>query len=208
MNRSALPGSANFEDLYNRAPCGLLTYLISGTIVEINQTLLSWLNASREEMINKVFPDFLDRGGQLYYQLFVYPTLILQNEVKEINLQIRTSSVTFSCLFSASVTTHGAATIVHATIYKVADRKKYENELLKKKVVAEEENQQKAQALQDVAFYQSHLVRAPLANILGLVDLLEMDNSEEDNRNLISLLKESADQLDAVIRKIVNTTHS
>lgn len=209
-NKSISGGSIDFGHLYNQAPCGLLTYAISGPVIQINQTLLNWLNVGRGEIVNKDFINLLDRGGQLYYQLFVYPMLVLHNEVKEIHLDIRTASGTFPCLFNASAASTGAGEemIVQATIFKVTHRKKYEDELLKKKTVAEEESQQKARALQEVAFYQSHLVRAPLANILGLANLLTPDNSEEDTRSIISLLKESAAQLDAVIKKIVGKTNS
>ena len=46
----------------------------------------------------------------------------------------------------------------------------------------------------------SHEVRAPLARILGLVNLLEYDNNKTVTLSLISKLKESANELDKVVR--------
>ncbi|KAA8486808.1 hypothetical protein F1649_00930 [Arcticibacter tournemirensis] len=210
MNKNSSEESVDFTSLYHRAPCGLLTYAINGSVIQANKTLLEWLNITHEEIVNKTFTDLLDRGGQLYYQLFVYPMLVLQKEVKEIHLDIRSASAAFPCFFSASADSDndGQTTLIHAIVFKVAHRKKYEDELLRKKTAAEKENQQKAQTLQEVAFYQSHLVRAPLANILGLADLLTMYNSEDDIQDIIVLLKESAAQLDTVIKKIVGKANS
>jgi PAS domain S-box-containing protein len=62
-------------------------------------------------------------------------------------------------------------------------------------------------ALKDIAWAQSHLVRAPLANILGLTELLKDNiNSDTENAKLIDYLRESAEKLDAVINDIVNKT--
>jgi PAS domain S-box-containing protein len=62
-------------------------------------------------------------------------------------------------------------------------------------------------ALKEIAWAQSHLVRAPLANILGLTELLKDNiNSDTENAKLIDYLRESAEKLDAVINDIVNKT--
>lgn len=61
--------------------------------------------------------------------------------------------------------------------------------------------------LKEIAWTQSHLVRAPLANILGLTELLKENmNSGDENAQLIDYLKESAEKLDTVINNIVNKT--
>lgn len=64
--------------------------------------------------------------------------------------------------------------------------------------------------LRDIAFEQSHVVRAPLTRIMGLTSLLtddgEKDKSEQDE--LLDLLKESADELDEVIHEIVQKTNT
>jgi hypothetical protein len=51
---------------------------------------------------------------------------------------------------------------------------------------------------------QSHVIRLPLANVLGLVDLLTftMPQFSEDNKEIFEKLKLSANQLDEVIRQV------
>ena len=57
--------------------------------------------------------------------------------------------------------------------------------------------------LKEIAWTQSHLVRAPLAKVMGLVDLLlnyknDLENSDEVLKNILN----SANELDDIIRKI------
>jgi PAS domain S-box-containing protein len=61
--------------------------------------------------------------------------------------------------------------------------------------------------LRDIANMQSHILRRPVANILGLIDLLNINEYDEGEfDHFLQLLKESADQLDGVIKSIVETS--
>lgn len=61
--------------------------------------------------------------------------------------------------------------------------------------------------LRDIAWIQSHMVRAPLANILGLVQVLKEEVVCEENQKLINMLEKSALDLDKVIRNVASKTH-
>jgi len=207
MEKETSDDFIDFKSLYNTAPCGLLIFEINGPIIYINQTLLKWLGVGEKEIVNKNFTDILDRAGVMYYELFVQPILKMHQEVKEINLNIKTPEGAFSCLFNGVAVNKqaGGGEIINATIFKVEDRKKYENELLLKRTKAEEEKQLKSKALQEVAFDQSHLVRAPLANILGLIPVLQqMIHKDNEVNQVLTMLQQSASKLDNQIRSIVN----
>ncbi|UPT67142.1 MAG: PAS domain S-box protein [Sphingobacteriales bacterium JAD_PAG50586_3] len=60
--------------------------------------------------------------------------------------------------------------------------------------------------LRKIAWMQSHLVRAPLARILGLIDVLEEKDDELDFDVMLMKIKESSVELDNVIREIVSKT--
>jgi PAS domain S-box-containing protein len=65
--------------------------------------------------------------------------------------------------------------------------------------------EQQNKALEYISYTQSHVVRAPLANLLGLVVILK-DNNEQgnDNNETIEHIKNSAEKLDEIIKDIVN----
>ena len=60
--------------------------------------------------------------------------------------------------------------------------------------------------LKDIAWTQSHVVRAPLARIMGLIDSLENYDNVEDQSQLLSHILTSAKELDGIIRKINGKT--
>lgn len=192
----------NFKQSYELAACGLITFRNNGSIVHANETLLGWLDSGKEKVLEMKFTELLYKG-KLYYNLFVQPLLQMHGKVDEINLEIQTVKGYFPALFSAVVqkSIDGKEEIIHGTIFKIADRKKYETEILKEKKKFERKNSIKKKALLDIAFSQAHLIRAPLANILGLINLLEEDDL--NNMAVINMLKESALNLDTVVREIV-----
>lgn len=61
--------------------------------------------------------------------------------------------------------------------------------------------------LKEIAWEQSHVVRAPLARIKGLLHLLEEDHYEQMSKQEVLLhLRNSADELDNIVRGIVTKT--
>jgi len=65
------------------------------------------------------------------------------------------------------------------------------------------------QELLEIAFLQSHQVRAPIASILGLISLINMENPNDPrNTEIIKKLKTTTVMFDDVIRQIVQKTSS
>lgn len=59
------------------------------------------------------------------------------------------------------------------------------------------------QKLKDIAWIQSHKVRAPVASIMGLVQLINKDNMEDPmNEQVLDGIAEAAETLDRVIKEI------
>lgn len=78
----------------------------------------------------------------------------------------------------------------------VTDRRKY--------IKAIEESNER---LREIAWTQSHVVRAPLAKIMGLIDLLKNHRDDLDNINeILNNILSSSEELDKIIRKITVKT--
>jgi PAS domain S-box-containing protein len=56
----------------------------------------------------------------------------------------------------------------------------------------------------EIAWIQSHMVRAPLARILALVDLIRLDNPDDDYEIMLDYLSSSAKELDSLIVNIAD----
>ncbi|TWR25887.1 hypothetical protein FPZ43_16540 [Mucilaginibacter pallidiroseus] len=63
---------------------------------------------------------------------------------------------------------------------------------------------QAALQLDEISFIQSHGVRRPLANIMGIAKLLELTEDVDEIKQLTQMLTESANEFDAIINEISN----
>jgi PAS domain S-box-containing protein len=86
---------------------------------------------------------------------------------------------------------------IEGTLHDITQRKRNEN-LLK------EQNQK----LMQIAHLQSHIVRKPVANILGIIHLLDLENPDDPtNLELIPKLETAAKELDTIITEVVQSTN-
>ncbi len=74
-------------------------------------------------------------------------------------------------------------------------------------IAVQEKLKTQNKVLRDIAFIQSHEVRRPLANILGVIEVLNSSNSV-NNKEIFDHLIESANELDMQIRSIVKKTNN
>lgn len=67
--------------------------------------------------------------------------------------------------------------------------------------------QKQNQALSEIAWLQSHEIRRPVASILGLVELLVLEQREQENTDIINHLKRMTQELDQKTRRIVRISN-
>ena len=131
-----------FEDLYEDAPCGLLSLLPSGEIVRVNRTLLSWTGYSAGEIHGgKRFPALLTSSGALLYESYCVPLLRTRGTLAEIALDLLCSDGTrMPVLFSAVARkdSSGGIGLFRVVILNAPKRREYERELLLARTQAEE----------------------------------------------------------------------
>jgi len=61
--------------------------------------------------------------------------------------------------------------------------------------------------LEEVAFKASHEVRAPVASILGLMQLIDFSNLSKENKTVLEHMKSSVEKLDHTVRDIVKVSY-
>jgi DNA-binding NtrC family response regulator len=78
----------------------------------------------------------------------------------------------------------------------------------KAKKITDEEIKTQYEQLLNIAFLQSHQVRVPIANILGLFNLFDFENPADPiNGKVLTMLKTTAESLDKIIHEIVQKTN-
>lgn len=63
-----------------------------------------------------------------------------------------------------------------------------------------------AEKLRKIAWDQSHQVRGPLTDILGIINVIKLDISTEEKIDLLSQLEKAAKQLDEAIHDVIDET--
>lgn len=58
--------------------------------------------------------------------------------------------------------------------------------------------------LREIAYIQSHVIRVPLARIMSISELIDMEYSGVVDTDLLTYLNVSASELDVVIRDVVD----
>ncbi|MEO8254253.1 MAG: hypothetical protein ABI554_07665 [Flavobacterium sp.] len=83
------------------------------------------------------------------------------------------------------------------------------DESFKKNIKHTEKIENQNEALKEITWIQSHVVRAPLSRLMAITNLLkENDNTEEEKKFLIDNIIVSSTELDEVIKEIVTKSES
>jgi PAS domain S-box-containing protein len=129
------------EELYEQAPCGYVSTFPDGTFARVNQTFLDWTGYARDELLgSKRFHDLLTVGGRMFYETHYTPLLHMQGFVNEIAFElICHNGQRLPVLLNTLQKRDEAGTpLLHrTTIFNASDRRRYEQELLHARKLAE-----------------------------------------------------------------------
>ncbi|AMJ64149.1 sensor histidine kinase [Hymenobacter sp. PAMC 26628] len=206
------------EDLYEHAPCGYCSCLPDGTLVKLNATLLGWLGYAREELVaRQALPQLLTVGGRLHFETYGVPLLLLHSQVHELSYSLRRKDGTALPVLLSAVLVRdadGMPLVVRATLFDITERRKYEQELLRAKALAEERGAQLARAnaqltaqneqltrtnadLDSFVYTASHDLKQPIDNMTGLFEELKRTATFADPEaaSMVGMFAEALQQI-------------
>ncbi|MDE1181703.1 ATP-binding protein [Paraburkholderia sp.] len=122
----------SFETLFEQAACGLIVTDVDGRILRANTTFCNWLGLRAADCIGQLrVQDLLTAGGKVFHQTHWAPLLHMQGSVAEVKLSmLHRDGHNVPMLLNAVRREHGDTTYVEIAVMMVADRHKYEQELL------------------------------------------------------------------------------
>ncbi|BCQ29071.1 response regulator (plasmid) [Caballeronia sp. NK8] len=173
---------------FDRAPCGLLTTTTEGLILRANVMFYRWTGYSPDELVGKRrFQDLLTIGGKVFHQTHWAPLLQMQRSVSEVKLDIlHRNGAIVPVLINVVRQPFEGVDFDEFAVLVVADRHKYEHELLRARHEAEEalEAKRAAQDALEMADRRkdeflatlAHELRNPLASIAGVAAVLYNKN--------------------------------
>ncbi|WP_342132317.1 sensor domain-containing diguanylate cyclase [Hydrogenophaga sp. OTU3427] len=119
------------QDLYDRAPCGYHSLDRHGNYVQVNQTELNWLGATKEEVIGRPFTDFLSDSSKLIFAQ-TFPEFLARGHIKDVEFELRRGTGSLMpVLVSATAILDEAGEMLmsRSTVFDNTDQKMMEAQL-------------------------------------------------------------------------------
>jgi PAS domain S-box-containing protein len=122
------------EGVLRDLPCGYLLTELDGTIRYANPGFGSCVGEVAGEIAGRRLQEFLAPGGNIFYEMQFAPTLILRGSLQEISFElVSANGKRVPVLVNATLTKdeNGRQDAIAIVVYEIAQRKLYENELLR-----------------------------------------------------------------------------
>lgn len=187
------------KDLYDHAPVGYHSLDENGRFVEINQTELSWLGYSREEVIDKLnFTDLLtDNSRKIFKSSF--QEFKETGSVHDLEFElIRKDGGTFPVILNSTAITTPEGTYVksRSTVMDNTERKKAQTRVL-------DLNKE----LEGFTYSVSHDLRAPLRSIVGYTNILKdeyYDTMDDEAKRITDVIIRNAVRMGQLIDDLLD----
>lgn len=185
-----------YSELFHLSPQPKLVYdLKSLSILDINEAAIIHYGYSHNEFLKMGINDLMVDNGLVEFQNFK----ILPNGIREslpdktfkhkkkngaiIEVELKSRIINFK--------DKNAEVIL---VNDITEKSKYLHSI-----------EQQNELLKEIAWMQSHVVRAPLAKVMGFIDLINTTNCTIDEKTeMLPYILKSAKELDEIIKEIVN----
>jgi len=187
-----------YSDLFHLSPQPMWVFDVATTMfLDVNEAAIAHYGYSRDEFLSMSIKQIRpDEDVKLVEQIILKKKAEKHVHHEQVfRHRIKTGRIIYVDVQSTTITHRGKqAKVVLAN--DITERLKY--------VKAVEEQNEK---LKEISWMQSHMVRAPLAKIIGLVPLIN-DNAENmsERSKMLKYLQQSANELDEIIGSINTKT--
>ncbi|MBI1395766.1 MAG: PAS domain-containing protein [Betaproteobacteria bacterium] len=202
--------SAEVADLYNKAPCGYHSVNANGDIVAINDTELTWLGYSRDEVVGKIglrdliAPHSLPKFERQFVE-FVETGTLMGSELDF----IRKDGAILPVVVSASAVFDESGRFLHSrsTVFDDSDRRVRDHQIMalheeleRRAAEAEAANRAKSAFLANM----SHEIRTPMNAIIGLTHLMSRAARDPGQKDKLAKIADAAKHLLSIINDILD----
>jgi PAS domain S-box-containing protein len=204
--------------LFDHAACALVLTSADGLILRANDTACAWLGYAEAQLAGKLrMRDLLPVGARLFYHTHCQPILEAQGSVAEIQVELLNQRKERIPVLVNIVRRAGSGgSIDHWALFKAADRRSYERELLAARKAAEaaldarREAEQQLQQLNaqlseadrrkdEFLATLSHELRNPLAPMRSALDVLHFRAGADGEQPLLQVFDRQLQHLTRLV---------
>jgi PAS domain S-box-containing protein len=133
--------AADYQDVYENAPCGYILLRADSIIVEANKVFLNMTGLSRDAALGANFRSLLSSAGVIYYDTQIMPTLLLSGVRNELALDlVRPDGDRLPVLVSVSLRRdlESRPCEIRMILMQASERRQYERNLMRSRAEAEQ----------------------------------------------------------------------
>lgn len=131
----------DLEDLYENAPCGYVSLDSYARVVKVNTTICTWLGRPAKELLGRPFHELLSVPSRMFFETHFAPLLRMQGFFHEVAVDlVANADARLPVLANAMERrdAQGNLLFTRITVFKAAERRRYERELVDARRAAEE----------------------------------------------------------------------
>ncbi len=190
-----------YRDLFNYSQALICTHDQEGIMLSVNPAICSTLGYSSEEMIGRSLGEFMDPKDSVDLQKDYLEIIQNEGKSKGVFRALNKSGKKLYLLFqNYLVEEKGLAPYIIGFSQDITERIQAEHELL----LAKQFTEDVAKAKEIFLANMSHEIRTPMNGILGIANLLAKTQLEEQQRNYLKLILESANNLLVIVNDVLD----
>ena len=192
--------SENVDSILDSVPCGLARFERSGEILQVNTTLCTWIERSKQDLIGKNISTFLPKSGQIFWQSHIMPEVELKGELEECYFKLSTANRQRIPVLANFRRSYQNQQEYDVALFRIQKRYQLEDALIKTKRqadIATKALQQSNDTLSRFVGMVAHDLKAPIRNMRRLAEFIVEDYQDildADGRDLLEKLQDAANR--------------
>lgn len=190
-----------YRDLFNYSQAWICTHDLNGRLLSVNPAASLAMDYTAGEMVGRQLEEFIPEEDKVSYDpVYLQPILKHGKSQGVFRVQSKTGTIIYLLYQNYKLDVPGIAPYVIGFAQDITERIKAERELKQAKKITDES----ARAKEIFLANMSHEIRTPMNGVLGIAGLLAKTNLDEQQRNYLRLIQDSANNLLLLVNDVLD----